>query len=845
MKPLQKILIIVVFFYWINLSAQSNEKIDLNVMSFNIQQGTHYTFGVTPSAVAKIVHNHNIDLVGTQEQHIDGVNSLIKYLPEYGWFGVGRDNGGNLGETCVVLFKKNRFELIEHNTFWLSETPEIPGSKSWNTDNTRIVTWGKLKIKNTDKLIFIFNTHFDHVSALAREESAKLLLKKIREIAKINPVVVTGDFNCWDYSKPYKILTENYPDHLQFRDAYKNPLNGNKGPSGTYNGYFTNNPSSKIDFVFVNDFFEVYSNEVITDKREDGKFISDHFPIKSVLKVKFPNRPVTPILKAVAGDNKVMLTWDSNAETKTLDTFLEPINDFQGYKLYKSKTPDMKDALLMEDKWNVPLLRIPLFECDKIDSISGYTDFGIIDGFGYYLGNNSGLQHIFVDNDVENGQTYYYVLLSYDNGIPNFASGIAPMESELKLQVDNNGEIINSTSNVAKVTPQKIISGTPHAGVKILTDSTFGNGIYNINIIDPDKVIKRNYRVEFIVDTINLNAQYNKKYRSERDIYYVNSGFKIISEDTENIIYQETIENYTGSNIQFNPLKNYYFLNNKKKVETEEFEGIQLQLNNLVESAFWDTLNSGWKNGDYNIEIKPSIIQSKFFPYNYEIKFGQKYKSKLSSYKGVRDADNQPIGNRYLILKKEFDFKVVNTSFNNEELDIVGIDSNEDEVFDPLKDKMLVGYSKLIGNKYYWSGTLFEISFANVNGNLPGEGDVYKIVFKRPFSENDKIRFEVDPQMVGIEKDRNILHEDFELYQNYPNPFNPNTNISFSIPKAQNVKLEIYNSLGQKVLELLNQEMNAGLHKLNFDGSNLSSGIYFYTLKCKDFIRTKKMILLK
>jgi endonuclease/exonuclease/phosphatase family metal-dependent hydrolase len=828
-----------------------SDDFDLTVMTYNIQQGSYYIADVTPEEVSKIVLKHDVDLLGTQELHMDGADSLATYLPDYNWFGVGRDDGEEQGETGVIFYKKDRFELLEESTFWLSETPTVPGSKSWNSSDTRMVTWGKFKLIDSDEILFLFNTHFDHKSSWAREESSKLTLEKIKEIAgKNHPVIITGDFNFTSSSEAYQILVDDYYNYLKIYDTYYKAVNGNTGPTGTYNGYSNNNPTNKIDFVFVNPFFDVLSNEVITDKREDGEYISDHFPVKSILKMKYPNKPVTPTLKAIASDNKVMLTWDNKSELETLDTFADTTNDFQGYKLYKSKTPDMADALLIEDKWDVPMLRIPLFECDLIDDISGYTNYGINDGFGYYLGSNNGLQHFYVDNDVTNDETYYYILVAHDHGISGntkgMADGMAPLECKTVLNTDGSGNIINSTTNVAIAKPVKLDGSTPHPGITLGENETFGKGTFNINLIDPDKVVDDNYRVVFVVDTVDLHAETNSKYRSERDIYYVNSGCKVISENRNEVIYEESIENYTATNILFNEAENYYFLNNLQKVATDEFEGVQIELSNLSEYSSWDSVNSTWLNGNSDIVVKPSINQSKFFPYDYEIIFGENYTSKVSTSRGVYDVDHEFVGNRYLVLNQTFDFKVVNKTYNDEELDIVGFDSDNDETFDILKDQVFVGYSQTIGNKTYWSGTVFSISFQNVGDNYPEAGDVYKVTFKRPFCETDELTFSVNSSVVKVEELKdNLLNETFQLNQNYPNPFNPTTNIPFQVFKEGRYSLKIYNALGQVVQNIFNKNLSAGSYVEIFDGNNLSSGVYIYALKGEGKNVVRKMMLVK
>ncbi|MCB0723627.1 MAG: T9SS type A sorting domain-containing protein [Ignavibacteriae bacterium] len=103
----------------------------------------------------------------------------------------------------------------------------------------------------------------------------------------------------------------------------------------------------------------------------------------------------------------------------------------------------------------------------------------------------------------------------------------------------------------------------------------------------------------------------------------------------------------------------------------------------------------------------------------------------------------------------------------------------------------------------------------------------------------------ISPEVVGIEPISSVIPDKYELYQNYPNPFNPNTNIKFDLPKGSNVKLTIYNSLGQKVAELFNGELSAGTYRYSWGAGNFASGIYFYRLETDEFVQTKKLVLLK
>lgn len=180
----------------------------LRVMSFNIRFNTaRDSANAWPhrkDLAASMIRFHHANLAGLQEALKGQIDDLAERLPGYGWFGVGRDDGRDKGEFSAIFYRRDRFELLEESTFWLSEEPEVIGSKGWDAAITRIVTWGKLRDRSTGKVFFHFNTHFDHRGVRAREESASLLLTKIKEIAGTTPVIVTGDFNSRESSEPYR-----------------------------------------------------------------------------------------------------------------------------------------------------------------------------------------------------------------------------------------------------------------------------------------------------------------------------------------------------------------------------------------------------------------------------------------------------------------------------------------------------------------------------------------------------------------------------------------------------------------------------------------------------------------
>jgi len=141
---------------------------------------------------------------------------------------------------------------------------------------------------------------------------------------------------------------------------------------------------------------------------------------------RFASPPKMPTLTATAGDGKVVLTWDYAAEKYTREPMLANKNDFEGYKLYKATDKYFSDAEVLMDMYGNPIGKKPIFQCDLKDGIKGAADFALINGEAYYLGDDSGIQHYFVDNDVQNGRTYYYGIVAYDYGIDGEEIDITP-----------------------------------------------------------------------------------------------------------------------------------------------------------------------------------------------------------------------------------------------------------------------------------------------------------------------------------------------------------------------------------------------------------------------------------
>ena len=170
---------------------------------------------------------------------------------------------------------------------------------------------------------------------------------------------------------------------------------------------------------------------------------------------RFAQPPILPTLSATAGDGKVVLTWDDVSDTRTHEPLDKNKNDFEGYKLFRATDKYFRDAEVITDGQGTPTYKKPIFQCDVRDGKSGYASYGTINGSGYYLGNETGVTHYFIDNTVQNGRTYYYALVAYDYGLPDVGGGISPSENPIILDLDEYENIRDKGRNVKIVVPGK------------------------------------------------------------------------------------------------------------------------------------------------------------------------------------------------------------------------------------------------------------------------------------------------------------------------------------------------------------------------------------------------------
>jgi endonuclease/exonuclease/phosphatase family metal-dependent hydrolase len=255
---------------------------EIKVMSFNIrldvESDGENKWSLRKDRVAGLMKYYAADFIGGQEVQNHQLKYLLENLPGYSYIGVGRDDGKAAGEYSCIIYNKATFDLVQQATFWLSPTPDTP-SKGWDAAYNRVCTYGLFKSKQTKQLLWVFNTHFDHVGKEARLNSAKMILAKINQMNTKNyPVLLTGDLNLHPEEKPVQEISSK----LQNTRSISKLVYGN---ADTWNAFkFHEKPGGTIDYIFISNDnrLTVSKFATITDSY-DLKYPSDHFPVMATV----------------------------------------------------------------------------------------------------------------------------------------------------------------------------------------------------------------------------------------------------------------------------------------------------------------------------------------------------------------------------------------------------------------------------------------------------------------------------------------------------------------------------------------------------------------------------------
>ena len=606
---------------------------------------------------------------------------------------------------------------------------------------------------------------------------------------------------------------------------------------------------------------------------------------------RFAQPPKMPTLTAVPGDGFVQLMWDSRADRMTREPFLSGINDFEGYKIFRSTDPDMKDPQVITDGFGTETLFKPLFQCDLKNGRQGFTDYGLLNGMAYYLGDDSGLAYSFKDETVENGRTYYYAVVAYDYGIhpdelkgtsviaQDEGYGIAPSENNVVIRKNEFEEIDFIGPNVAIITP-----GTGAAGeyvesdFEIMDEGNIGNGSIVPEIIDINSLKQgHTYKVKFVVNKIDssyrFHSGYGYKYTAGGiQVYDQTAGDQLVFEDVlmmgesdqkmpknMNSILVSYDNETTGSDDDF------YHIATQEFMPTEIFDGMLLQLKMDSRLPEYDYINSGWMPGEapINIVFVPDGIE--FYGWDYNIIFyDEPVYSTILDYNrasSLRDENNDRIDRDQLLFDQLMPITVQNINFvdstgQNPLFDLVGQDLNGDGQFSWLDDRVLVGSP--VNDRDRWDDVLFFIDFQQAadESELPKGNDVYAMRFNKPWWETDSIMFTISAEKLY---NAEAAKSKMDSIRVVPNPYvasnlmepsvvnkwlNQRRRLLFTnLPERCTIK--IFTVSGVFIRELIapddaltgfsgyGQANNGALHwdMLTKEGLEIAAGMYFYHVK--------------
>lgn len=284
---MRKLVIIALLGLFINLPQGLTGQINIvtyNIRYANKQDGLNDWFHRS-SGICNQIQKYDADFIGLQEALFIQIKDVEKSLgAKYSFIGVGRDFGDTIGEHCPLFYRSDIYQKVDtsaKSTFWLSETENIP-SKSWDAALPRIATGGMFKNMKTNKLVYVLNTHFDHVGNEARIKSMYLINKRIKSYLDSGiAVVLMGDFNLPPQSEPIVWISTKLTDCRKSIYAQVKM----EDIKHTFNGFKETSNGPIIDYVFTSNNLRTFFYEV--DQRQRGKdlFYSDHFPVIVKLKL--------------------------------------------------------------------------------------------------------------------------------------------------------------------------------------------------------------------------------------------------------------------------------------------------------------------------------------------------------------------------------------------------------------------------------------------------------------------------------------------------------------------------------------------------------------------------------
>jgi endonuclease/exonuclease/phosphatase family metal-dependent hydrolase len=269
----------------------------VKVMTFNLRHGDapdgDDAWEFRKPLVFDVFQRHAADLVGTQEGVAAQLVDVDNAVAGYARVGVARNDGKTKGEYSAIYYRTQRFSVESSGTFWLSDTPEVPGSTSWGNTLPRICTWGHFVDKVTGHGLYLFNVHLDQTSQPSREKGVALMMKRAaaRPVPG-DPFIVTGDFNAGEdnlairYMKG-QALVDGAPNPLPLVDSFR-ALYPDETQVRTSAGFASGSTTGpKIDYIFMAAGTTALAAEI--DHTHVGdRYPSDHYPVTATLRLPPP-----------------------------------------------------------------------------------------------------------------------------------------------------------------------------------------------------------------------------------------------------------------------------------------------------------------------------------------------------------------------------------------------------------------------------------------------------------------------------------------------------------------------------------------------------------------------------
>jgi endonuclease/exonuclease/phosphatase family metal-dependent hydrolase len=271
---------------------------ELRVMSFNVR----YSRGVPQEPAAendwndadhprreravRVIRDCVPDVLGVQEARELQVNDLREALPEFEFYGIGRDDGKTGGEFAGIFYRKDRFTRTDAGTFWLSATPEKPGTSFYTVPGAvpRIASWVRLHDNQSGRELLVLNTHFDHISSGARRKSAALIRQRLSKLAEGIPAIVMGDFNTPEDSAPLRTLVGEAAAGRRLIDSYRAVHRDRSPDESTFNHWRGTTEGSRIDFILPTEELTPTAAAIVRTNY-DGRWPSDHYPVTATLRL--------------------------------------------------------------------------------------------------------------------------------------------------------------------------------------------------------------------------------------------------------------------------------------------------------------------------------------------------------------------------------------------------------------------------------------------------------------------------------------------------------------------------------------------------------------------------------